>query len=161
MAAVMVMPVESASESHISMFLQASQTREEVAVLRNCLEQFAGLQWRSALALFKKKPITFLRKRLALLKEQTQHRADYSLSTRRTMQVLDQRWQMTQQRTLIPRFATNQHYYAENQHTITGELQKMSTVLTSPPHTVGLHTAMKVRQFDLLSKKLRQLFRGT
>lgn len=45
----------------------------------------------------------------------------------------------------------NQRYYAERQHTVTWELQKTSTVLTWSPRTVGLHTAMKVRQRDLLS----------
>lgn len=44
----------------------------------------------------------------------------------------------------------NQQYYAERQHTVTWELQKISTVLTWSLHAVGLHTAIKVTQLDLL-----------
>lgn len=144
------MPVKSAFESHISNVLAGFTNERGSDCPLQLLRTFCWTSVKVNACAFKKNT-TFLSKGFALPKEQSQHQADYSLPTWRTTQVLEQRWHIIQQGPLLHHFARNQHYYAESQHTITRELQKISTVLTWSPHTVGLRATVKVRQFDLPS----------
>lgn len=108
------------------MFLQASWTRGSACPLQ-LLRIFCWTSMKVNACALKTQNATFLSKGFVLPKAQSQHQADYSLPTERTMWELGQRWQIIEQGALLHsvHFAVKQHYCREQQHTITCKLQKL------------------------------------